>query len=226
MRVVFLGPPGAGKGTQAERLCRDTHWAHVSTGDLLRDAVARKTPLGRKAAEFMNKGSLVPDDLVVSLVAERLKKDDARSGFVLDGFPRTVPQAEALDRMLAAQGTRLDAVVNVDTPDSVCQRRLSGRRLCPQCNAGYHVEWMPPTIEGTCDTCGAKLIQRADDQPESIRERLRVYHEQAAPLIRYYSGRGVLIDVPGDQEVTALAGCICDSLDKAAACPQQRTHAG
>jgi len=201
MRLVFLGPPGAGKGTQAERLCRDMRWAHISTGDLLREAVAEKTELGLKAAEFMNRGTLVPDDLVVSLVAERLKEDDCTEGFVLDGFPRTLVQGEMLERTLDELGIKLDLVLYFDTGKEVIVKRLSGRRICRNCNANYHVTNIPPKVEGVCDRCGGELYQRDDDKPETVEKRLEVYEEQTAPLIRFYRERGLLKEVSGNLEV-------------------------
>ncbi len=213
MRIVILGPPGAGKGTQAVEIAQARRITHISTGDVFRAASAGGTPMGLKAQEYMSAGKLVPDEVVIGVVEERLKQDDCTDGFMLDGFPRTLPQAEALDRILDAMGTRLDAVINIATPDEVCEKRLSGRRLCPQCKRGYHVLWMPPKEEGKCDDCRIDLIQRADDRPESIEERLRQYHQETAPLIDYYSGTGVLIDIPGDQGVEALAEGIELKLD-------------
>ena len=202
MNVVLLGPPGAGKGTQAERLCRETHWAHISTGDLLRDAVARKTALGLKAAEFMNSGRLVPDDLVVSLVAERLRKDDAGKGFVLDGFPRTVVQAEMLEKTLDELMLKLDSAFYFATDREVVLKRLGGRRICRKCAANYHVTNIPPRVEGVCDRCAGELYQRDDDQPATVSRRLEVYEKETAPLIRFYRERGLLKEMSGNLEVT------------------------
>ncbi|HUW57057.1 MAG TPA: adenylate kinase [Planctomycetota bacterium] len=201
MRLVFLGPPGAGKGTQAERLCRDMNWAHVSTGDLLREAVAEASELGLKAVEFMKSGRLVPDDLVVSLVAERLKRDDCTEGFVLDGFPRTVVQAEMLEETLDTLDIRLDRVLYFATDREVIITRLSGRRICRDCGANYHVTNIPPKVEGVCDRCGGELYQRDDDRPETVQKRLVVYEEQTAPLIRFYEERGLLKELSGNLEV-------------------------
>jgi adenylate kinase len=199
MNLVFLGPPGAGKGTQAQRLCADVGWAHISTGDLLREAVAAKTELGLKAEEYMTSGGLVPDDLVVKLVQERLKRDDCASGFVLDGFPRTLAQGE----MLEASGVKLDMVLYFATDDDVVVDRLSGRRVCKQCNINYHVRNIPPKVEGVCDQCGQKLIQREDDKPETVKNRLEVYRQQTAPLIAFYTERGLLVETSGNLEVEA-----------------------
>jgi len=201
MRLVFLGPPGAGKGTQAERLCRDMNWAHVSTGDLLREAVAEASELGLKAVEFMKSGRLVPDDLVVSLVAERLKRDDCTEGFVLDGFPRTVVQAEMLEETLDTLDIRLDRVLYFATDREVIITRLSGRRICRDCGANYHVTNIPSKVEGVCDRCGGELYQRDDDRPETVQKRLVVYEEQTAPLIRFYEERGLLKELSGNLEV-------------------------
>jgi adenylate kinase len=203
MNLVFLGPPGAGKGTQAQRLCGEVGWAHVSTGDLLREAAAAKTDLGKKAEEYMTSGRLVPDDLVVELVAERLKRDDCKDGFVLDGFPRTVTQAEMLERTLGAMGHALDMVLYFETDDDVVIDRLSGRRVCPKCNINYHVRNIPPKVEGVCDRCGGGLIQREDDRPETVKKRLEVYREQTAPLIAFYRERGLLVETSGNLEVEA-----------------------
>ena len=201
MRLVFLGPPGAGKGTQAQKLCADMNWAHVSTGDLLREAVAEKTELGLKAETFMSSGRLVPDDLVVSIVAGRLKKDDCAQGFVLDGFPRTVAQAEMLEETLDALDLKLDVVLYFATDRDVVIKRLSGRRVCTTCNINYHVTNIPPRAEGICDKCGQALIQREDDKPETVDQRLQVYEKQTAPLIRFYRERGLLTEMSGNLEV-------------------------
>lgn len=216
MRLILLGPPGAGKGTQAARLAAERGMPHISTGDMFRAAAAKQTPMGLKAKEYMDTGNLVPDEIVIGVVKERIGDADCKEGFLLDGFPRTLPQAEALDIMLAELGMSLDVVINIDTPDEVCVDRLSGRRGCPKCKANYHIQWMRPKEEGICDECGTGLTQRDDDKPESIRERLTVYHKQTAPLIEYYGGKGVLLDVPGDQPPGALAACIGASLDEIA----------
>jgi len=201
MRLVFLGPPGAGKGTQAQKLCADVGWAHVSTGDLLREAVAEGTELGLKAKATMTGGGLVPDDLVVSLVAERLKKDDCAAGFVLDGFPRTVVQAEMLEKTLKDLGITLDRVLYFATDRDVVMERLTGRRVCKTCNINYHVKNIPPKVEGVCDRCGQALIRRDDDKPETIDRRLVVYEEETAPLIRFYRERGLLKETSGNLNV-------------------------
>ena len=201
MRLVFLGPPGAGKGTQAQKLCADVGWAHVSTGDLLREAVAAETELGLKAKAYMTGGGLVPDDLVVSLVAERLKKDDCAGGFVLDGFPRTVVQAEMLEKTLEDMGIALDVVLYFATDHDVVMERLTGRRVCKTCNINYHVKNIPPKVEGICDRCGQALIQRDDDKPETIDHRLVVYEGETAPLIRFYRERGLLKETSGNLNV-------------------------
>jgi adenylate kinase len=179
-----------------------THWAHISTGDLLRDAVARKTALGLKAAEFMNSGRLVPDDLVVSLVAERLRKDDAGKGFVLDGFPRTVVQAEMLEKTLDELMLKLDSAFYFATDREVVLKRLGGRRICRKCAANYHVTNIPPRVEGVCDRCAGELYQRDDDQPATVSRRLEVYEKETAPLIRFYRERGLLKEMSGNLEVT------------------------
>lgn len=192
-RVVFLGPPGAGKGTQASRFAAEHGVPHLSTGDLLRAAVAARTPLGREADGYMQKGELVPDPLVLSILSERLALPDARDGFLLDGFPRNVAQATRLESM-----TRLDAVLFFDLPPERLVDRLSGRRVCPTCQSVYHVTAAPPRIEGRCDVDGHDLVQRSDDRPDAIRMRLKVYAEQTAPLLEYYRARGLLRSIDAD----------------------------
>lgn len=198
MNLIFLGAPGAGKGTQAEEVCRHFGIPAVSTGNLLREAVKNKTELGLKAKSYMDAGGLVPDDIVIGIIKERLAQDDCRKGFVLDGFPRTVPQAQTLDGM----GVRIDLVMEIHVPDEKIVRRMSGRRVCESCGASYHTEYRLPKVPGVCDNCGGKLIQRRDDAPETVVERLRVYHEQTEPLKGYYSAQGKLQVVEG-QEVIA-----------------------
>lgn len=197
MRLVFLGPPGAGKGTQARALAQEWGVPHIATGDMLRDAAAAGTPLGRQARAFMERGALVPDDVIIGLIAERLGEPDAKRGFVLDGFPRTIPQAEALDRLLAERDQGLDRVIYFDVPEDELLRRLTGRRSCPACQATYHLTANPPRRAGVCDRCGADLVQRPDDREETVRTRLKVYAEQTAPLLEHYRGRGVLVTVAG-----------------------------
>ncbi|HEX28506.1 TPA: adenylate kinase [Candidatus Poribacteria bacterium] len=201
MRLIFLGPPGVGKGTQAVKLSQKYGIPHISTGDALREAVARKTEIGLKAKSYMDKGTLVPDKVVIGIIRERLARDDCRSGFILDGFPRTVKQAEALDEILKAMGVELDAVLNVEAPDGVIIERLSGRRTCRSCGRVYHIIYVPPKREGVCDVCGGELYQRDDDKPEAIARRLQVYKEQTAPLIEYYEDRGKLRRIDGSKSV-------------------------
>ena len=220
MNVVFLGPPGAGKGTQAGSLCAEKSWAHVSTGDLLREAVAAKTELGLKAQSFMNAGGLVPDDLVVSIVAERLKKPDCAKGFVLDGFPRTVVQAEMLGKTLAGLKKKLDTVLYFATDREVVTKRLGGRRICRGCGANYHVTNIPPKKAGVCDKCGGELYQRNDDKPETVANRLEVYRKQTAPLIEFYATRGLLKEISGNLEVKEGRAAIDSAL--AAASPKPK----
>lgn len=212
MRLILFGPPGAGKGTQAKRLEAKLGTPQLSTGDMLRAARREGTELGRKAAEFMDNGLLVPDEVVVGLIAERIEKPDAQAGFLLDGFPRTVPQAEALDAMLAAKGQHIDRVLSIEVPDENIVRRLSARRSCPQCNAVYHLEHMPPKVEGTCDRDGAALVQREDDRPETIKRRLEAFHAQTAPLKQLYKDRGLLVEVDGTKTPDAVFAAILEAL--------------
>ncbi|BAT72201.1 adenylate kinase [Thermosulfidibacter takaii ABI70S6] len=204
MNIIMLGPPGAGKGTQAKMLVEKFGIPQISTGDMLRAAVAEGTELGKKAKEYMDKGQLVPDEVVIGIVEERLKKSDCEKGFILDGFPRTVPQAEALDKILEKMGKKIDYVINIVVPDVEILKRLTGRRTCKQCGAMYHVIYNPPKQEGVCDKCGGELYQRDDDKEETIKNRLKVYNEQTAPLIEYYKAKGVLVDIDGTKSINEI----------------------
>ena len=201
MRLIFLGPPGVGKGTQAEFVAKEFGIPKLSTGDLLRDSVQKKTTLGLKAKEFMDRGELVPDEVVIGLVREKLNSAECQNGFLLDGFPRTVPQADQLEILLNSKGDGLDRVLYFTLPKNEIVKRISGRRSCPQCKAVYHVQAIPPKKNGICDVCGADLIQRNDDKPETIESRLGVYHEQTAPLIEYYKAKNVLSELEGSGAV-------------------------
>jgi adenylate kinase len=204
VRLLFLGPPGAGKGTQARELAREWGVPQVATGDMLREAMDAHTRLGREAKQFYDRGELVPDDVILRMVAERFGQPDAAQGFILDGFPRTIAQADALAAMLDALGQKLDAVVYFDVSEPELVRRLTGRRLCRQCQTPFHVVSAPPRREGVCDTCGGELYQRADDGEATVRNRLEVYARQTAPLLDYYLRRGLLRTVPGEGAVDRI----------------------
>jgi adenylate kinase len=197
LNLILLGPPGAGKGTQADRLRSDFQVPFISTGEMRRANVQDGTELGRQAKQFMDAGELVPDALIVAMVAARLQEDDAQDGFVLDGFPRTIEQAEALDRQLSELSRRITAALVIDVPDEEVVRRLSGRRVCKKSGHNYHIEFDPPKHEGVCDQDGSALIQRDDDKPEVIKNRLKVYHDQTEPLIHYYDERGLMRRIDG-----------------------------
>ena len=209
-----MGPPGAGKGTQAQVLAKDLSLPHVSTGDMLREALKAETTLGLKAKAFMEKGALVPDEVVIALVSERLSKDDAKKGFILDGFPRTPEQAESLDKSLKELKMPLDIVLYFKTSLPVIIRRLSGRRVCSQCGKNYHLTNFKPKVEGICDVCGAKLFQRPDDKEETIENRLKVYEKQTEPLIEYYKKKNFLYETSGDLEVKPLNIILMDLFQK------------
>ena len=204
VRVVFLGPPGAGKGTQARALAQEWGVPQIATGDMLREAVAAGTPLGREAQRIMESGALVPDDVIVGLIADRLHEPDAARGFILDGFPRTIGQAESLDRLLKDLDQALDAVVYFDVSEPELLRRLTGRRLCRQCQTAFHLVSAPPARPGVCDRCGGQLYQRDDDSEATARHRLDVYARQTAPLLDYYRGRGLLASIQGEGPVDAI----------------------
>lgn len=204
MKIIMLGAPGAGKGTQAKKLAAKYGIPHISTGDIFRANIKNGTELGKKAKVYMDQGLLVPDELVVDLIMDRFKEPDCEKGYVLDGFPRTIPQAEALDRALAENNDSIEYAIDVDVSDEAIIRRMSGRRACVTCGATYHIVNIPPKQEGICDVCGGKLILRDDDKPETVVKRLKVYHEQTQPLIEYYKAKGILRSVDGtkDADVT------------------------
>ncbi len=208
VRVIFLGPPGAGKGTQAQELAREWGVPHIATGDMLREAVAAKTALGLEAKRHMDSGGLVPDEVVIGLVGERLAQPDAKAGCVLDGFPRTVAQAEALDALFARAGIALDRVIYLDVPRSELLRRLTGRRVCRACGRTFHLVSAPPSVAGKCDDCGGELYQRADDSEATVATRLDVYQKQTAPLLDYYRGRRLLAEVAGEGSVAGVGEAI------------------
>lgn len=201
MKIVMLGAPGAGKGTQAERIAEKYQIPHISTGDIFRANIKAGTELGKKAKSYMDQGLLVPDSLIVDLLMDRISQPDCKNGYILDGFPRTIPQAESLKAALSEKGESLDFAVNVDVPDENIVARMSGRRACPKCGATYHIVYAAPKQEGICDKCGAELILRDDDKPETVQNRLKVYHDQTQPLIEYYTGENILHTVDGTQDM-------------------------
>jgi adenylate kinase len=208
LNLILFGPPGAGKGTQAERLRKDFELPYIATGDMLRTNVKEQTELGKQAKAYMDAGDLVPDDLIVAMAGDRLSQDDAQDGFILDGFPRTIEQAQALDAQLAQLGRRVTAALLVDVPDEEVIRRLSGRRMCVKSGHSYHVEFDPPKHEGVCDQDGSRLVQREDDKPEVIENRLRVYHEKTKPLVDYYDKLGLMRRIDGTREPADVHGHI------------------
>lgn len=193
MNMIFLGAPGAGKGTQAEVVCKELNIPAISTGNMLREAVKNGTDAGLAAKKYMDAGDLVPDEVVIGVLKDRIAQDDAKNGFILDGFPRTVPQAEALEKM----GVQIDKVIEIDVPDENITARMSGRRVCEKCGNSYHIEYKPTKVEGICDACGGNVVQRVDDKPETVIARLKTYHEKTAPLKDFYQSKGKLISVPG-----------------------------
>ncbi|MBQ2183189.1 MAG: adenylate kinase [Lachnospiraceae bacterium] len=201
MKIVMLGAPGAGKGTQAKMIAEKYTIPHISTGDIFRANIKEGTPLGLEAKSYMDQGKLVPDELTVKILLDRVAKDDCKNGYVLDGFPRTIPQANVLKEALAKQNDKIDFAINVDVPDENIVRRMSGRRACVTCGATYHIEHVPPKKEGICDKCGSALILRDDDKPDTVLNRLKVYHDQTQPLIDFYNNEGILKEVDGTIDV-------------------------
>ena len=201
MKIIMLGAPGAGKGTQAKMIADKYSIPHISTGDIFRANIKNGTELGKKAKTYMDQGLLVPDELVVDLVVDRVGQEDCANGYVLDGFPRTIPQAESLDAALEKLGSKVDYAINVEVPDENIVRRMSGRRACVACGATYHIVHIPTKVEGICDRCGSELILRDDDKPETVKKRLAVYHEQTQPLIDYYNDKKVLVEVDGTKDM-------------------------
>ncbi len=201
MKIIMLGAPGAGKGTQAKMIADKYGIPHVSTGDIFRANIKNGTELGKQAKAYMDKGELVPDELTVKILLDRVAQDDCKNGYVLDGFPRTIPQAEVLDKELDRLGESIDYAINVDVPDENIVKRMGGRRACVTCGATYHIEHVPPKKEGICDNCGGELILRDDDKPETVQNRLNVYHTQTQPLIDFYNAKGVLREVDGTKDM-------------------------
>ena len=212
MKIIMLGAPGAGKGTQAKKIAEKYSIPHISTGDIFRANIKNGTELGKKAKTYMDQGLLVPDELVVDLVVDRVNQDDCKNGYVLDGFPRTIPQAEALTKALAAMDQKMDYAIDVNVPDETIVNRMSGRRACVGCGATYHLKYAPTKTEGICDVCGKELILRDDDKPETVQKRLNVYHEQTQPLIDYYTAAGILRTVDGTVDINDVFQAIVDIL--------------
>lgn len=212
MKIIMLGAPGAGKGTQAKMIADKYQIPHISTGDIFRANIKNGTELGREAKTYMDKGELVPDELTVRILLDRVAQPDCEKGYVLDGFPRTIPQAEVLDQELTKRNEKIDYAVNVEVPDENIVRRMSGRRACVSCGATYHMVHIPPKKEGVCDKCGNELILRDDDKEETVKNRLGVYHDQTQPLIEYYSGKGVLHSVDGTIDMMDVFKSITDIL--------------
>ena len=214
MRLIMLGAPGAGKGTQAKKIAEKYSIPHISTGDIFRANIKNGTELGKKAKTYMDQGLLVPDELVCDLVVDRVGQPDCEKGYVLDGFPRTIPQAESLDAALKAVGSKIDYAIDVDVPDENIISRMSGRRACLKCGATYHLKYAAPKKEGVCDTCGEALVLREDDKPETVQKRLNVYHEQTQPLIDYYTKAEMLVTVDGTKDMEEVFQAITEILDK------------
>lgn len=209
MNLILLGAPGAGKGTQAENICEKLSIPAISTGNIIREAIKNGTKVGLEAKRYIDSGDLVPDEVVIGIIKERLEQDDCKNGFILDGFPRTIPQAEALDAM----NVRIDTVLEIDVADEKVVSRLSGRRICEKCGASYHIEYKKPKVENVCDLCGANLVMRKDDNPETIKERLKVYHSQTEPLKDYYANCGKLKVVKGQEEVADTTALVYKALE-------------
>ena len=201
MKIIMLGAPGAGKGSQASRIANEYKLPHISTGDIFRANLKEETELGKQAKSFMDKGELVPDDITIAMLLNRIHEEDCKNGYILDGFPRTIPQAEALKEALAKEGEKIDLALDVEAPDNLIIKRMTGRRTCPNCSAIYHIETLKPKKEGICDLCGSELIQRKDDNEETVKNRLKIYHEMTEPLISYYKKENVLEEIDGTENL-------------------------
>ena len=212
MKIIMLGAPGAGKGTQAKKIAEKYHIPHISTGDIFRANIKNGTELGKKSKTYMDQGLLVPDELTVDLVIDRVGQDDCKDGYILDGFPRTIPQAECLDAALEKRGEKVDFAIDVEVPDENIVNRMSGRRACVGCGATYHIKYNPTKVDGVCDACGEKLVLRDDDKPETVQKRLGVYHDQTQPLIDYYTKSGVLKEVDGTVDMEDVFQAIVEIL--------------
>ncbi len=213
MKIIMLGAPGAGKGTQAKMIAEKYAIPHVSTGDIFRANIKEGTELGKEAKKYMDQGLLVPDELTVKILLDRVAKEDCKNGYVLDGFPRTIPQAEVLDNALTKLGDKIDYAIDIDVPDENIIKRMSGRRACLSCGATYHIEHIPPKKEGICDVCGQELVLRDDDKPETVKNRLNVYHEQTQPLIDFYTAKGILKTVDGTKDMKEVFAAIVSILE-------------
>ena len=209
MKLILLGAPGAGKGTQAEIVCREKNIPTISTGNILREALKNGTEMGLKAKSYMESGQLVPDEILIGIIKDRIQEPDCKNGFILDGFPRTIPQAEALDAM----GAGIDAVLDIEVADEAIIARMSGRRVCEQCGASYHMDYKRPQVEGKCDACGGTLVQRKDDHPDTVKERLKIYHDQTEPLKEFYSKQGKLLVVHGQDEIADTTRLVLEALE-------------
>ena len=212
MKIIMLGAPGAGKGTQAKKIAAKYQIPHISTGDIFRANIKNGTELGKQAKTYMDQGLLVPDELVVNLVVDRVNQEDCKNGYILDGFPRTIPQAESLDAALAKMGEKVDFAINVEVPDENIVNRMSGRRACVDCGATYHIVYAPTKEENICDNCHGELILREDDKPETVQKRLNVYHEQTQPLIDYYTEKNILVEVDGTVDIDEVFAAIVNVL--------------
>ena len=201
MKIIMLGAPGAGKGSQASRIAKEYQLPHISTGDIFRANLKEETELGKRAKSYMDKGELVPDDITIAMLLDRIHKEDCKNGYILDGFPRTIPQAEALKEALAKKDEKIDLALDVEASDELIIKRMAGRRTCPACGAIYHIVTLPPKTDGICDRCGADLIQRKDDNEETVKNRLKIYHEVTEPLISYYKKEGILEEIDGAEEL-------------------------
>lgn len=214
MKIIMLGAPGAGKGSQASRIANEYHLPHISTGDIFRANLKEETELGKQAKSFMDKGELVPDDITIAMLLNRIHEEDCKNGYILDGFPRTIPQAEALTEALAKEGEKIDLALDVEAPDDLIIKRMGGRRTCPNCSAIYHIETLKPKKEGICDLCGAELMQRKDDNEETVKNRLKIYHEMTEPLISYYKKENVLEEIDGTENLDKVFETVKEIIKK------------